>query len=110
MSKKNDYYQWLNKIMECEQGIEVDQEKNEEELVEFYKELFQNESLGKLGSEEFTLARNLFVEINKKAKLLTVASVIREKEMEKEYTRRSEMKSLKLLCEIETMIFECQNE
>lgn len=38
-SLKFDYYQWLNQIMECDQGIEVDEE-NGDDLVCFYMELF----------------------------------------------------------------------
>ena len=63
--------------MDCDQGIELDEEKNEQELVEFFKELFTEESLVNLTGLEFILAKNLFVEINKKSKLLSVATVIK---------------------------------
>lgn len=49
---------------------------------------------------QFELAKNFFVEINKKARLLTVTNTIRErdrdKEVEKDYRRKVPMKNMKL--------------
>ena len=53
-----------------------------------------------MNSSQFELAKNLFVEINKKARLLNVSNTIRERErdreVEKEYKRKVPIKNLKL--------------
>ena len=54
---------------------------------------------------QFELAKNFFVEINKKLKYLSVSNTIRDKDLEKEYRRKVEMKQLRLIDSIIEMIY-----
>lgn len=62
-----------------------------------YRKLFTTELIPDLQGSQFELAKNFFVEINKKLKYISVVNTFKEREMEKEYRRKIEMKSLKLI-------------
>lgn len=63
-----------------------------------------------LQGSQFELAKNFFVEINKKLKYISVVNTFKEREMEKEYRRKIEMKSLKLIDIIIEMVYHIKSE
>lgn len=71
----------------------------------FFKKLFPTNKLSSMKGTQLELAKNLFIEANKKLKYITVSNTIRDKDLEKEYRRKVEMNKLKLSEELIQMIY-----
>ena len=54
---------------------------------------------------QFELAKNLFVEINKKSKIFSVSNTMKDREITKEYKLKVSMKEVKLIDVLMNIIF-----
>lgn len=75
------YFKWITELFDkCEQGIECD---SVEQFQEFYRKIYTEERIKKMLGLEFEVAKNLFTEINKKTKLISVSTCLRNSVTEK---------------------------
>jgi hypothetical protein len=72
-------------VVKCDQGLDDD---GSTEFEEFYRKLFAPHKIHQLKTHEFELAKNIFGELNKKARLFSVTNVIKDKEVTKEFKRK----------------------
>lgn len=101
--KEREFYRWANDLTKCDQGIEPSGDNDEFEI--FFKKLFPKSKIPGIKGAQFELAKNLFIEVNKKLKFLTVNNTIRDKDLEKEYKRKVEMNKLRLIEELLDMVY-----
>jgi hypothetical protein len=93
--------------VKCDQGLDDD---GSTEFEEFYRKLFTVHKIHKMKTHEFELAKNIFGEINKKARLFSVSNVIREKEVVKEYKRKVSLHEVKLMDVLIQIIYFVEDE
>ena len=101
---RRQYFKWVNEFMSCEQGIGEYSELEEFEC--FVKELFPREQLRAMRVEEFMLAKNLILELNKKHRYIVLTHTIKEVE----YKRKVEMEELKLYEYFMYLIYDVEAE